>query len=157
MANQLSNQLLAQLFVQDSQDPFLLLFTITHPNFAAPIRLVNNGEQIISRGNTFLPFPIRVTLPTDDGETEKQVKLEMDNIGLEFIDELRSITTPATVLLEMILASIPNDVQMDIPDLKLGNISYNRSIISGTLFIDNFLNAELSAERYTPKNYPGLF
>ena len=157
MPNQLSPQLLAQLYAQESSDPFLTLVTLSHPSFAQDIRLVNNQVDITSRGDIYTAFPLKITLPMDDGESTREVTLEMDNVGLTFVDELRTVTDLITVKLELVLASIPNDVQVSFEDLKISSLSYNKTRISARLFLDNFLNTELTSEQYTPKNFRGLF
>lgn len=157
MPNTLSPELIAQLMKTNSEDPFLTILTLTHSTFPAPIRLVNNSEDIISRGNTFKAFPFRLTLPVDDGETLREVSIDFDNVSLELLDEIRSVTGPIDVKLEMILASIPNDVQMELSELKIGNVNYSDTMISAKLFMDDFLSSALTSEAYTPSNYPGLF
>ncbi len=157
MSNSLSPQLIAQLMAQESSDPYLILITLTHPSFAEPIRLVNNSEDIISRGDTFLAFPVSIRLPADDGESQRQVAIEFDNVSRFLTDSIRSVVTPIDVKLEMILASIPDTVQMSLEELKVQNLTYNSNRISARLILDNFLNVELTSERYTPNNFPGLF
>jgi len=157
MPNALSPELLAQLFSQESNDPFLMLLTLNHPDWPSTYYFVNNGAQIISRGLTFLPFPMTIVLPTDDGESSRSVKIEFDNVSLDLIDILRSVTSPMTVKLEMILASLPDIVQMELTELQIQNVNYNSKKVSAILIIDSFLNTELSSERYTPSAYPGLF
>lgn len=154
--NNLSNNLLAQLFGQSSSDPFLMLVTISHPTFST-IYLANNTVDVVSRGITFSAFPMQVTLPADDGETTREVRLELDNVSLALIEEFRKITTPPDVKVEMLLASDPNTVQLSIEELKLRNISYNKSRISARLFMDSFLNVEMTSEKYDPAIFPGLF
>lgn len=156
MANNLSPELLAQIFYQQSDDPFLTLVTLSHANFS-PVRLVNNSENIISRGETFLAFPFKIRLPMDDGESVREVKLEIDNVSLELIDEIRTATTPVDVKIEMILASIPDEVQIALEELKIQSVSYNSSKITARLFMDSFLSTSMNAETYTPTNYPALF
>ena len=157
--NILTPELLAQLYVQESDDPFLTLVTLSHSSFASPIRLVNNTETIVSRGNSFLPFPITVTLPVDDGESSRECSLVLDNVSLELIDEIRSVSSADRigVKLELVLASMPNDVQIALEELKIGNVSYNKSNITARLVMDDFLNTELTSEKYGPSNYRGLF
>lgn len=157
MANQLSSQLLTQLFLQESNDPFLALVTLEHPDFVSPIRLVNNSNDIVSRGNTFRAFPMTIGFPVDDGESFKSFTLEFDNVSLELIDEVRSITTQMSVKIEMILASIPNDVQLSHEELKVSNVSYNKTKIIASIVLDNFLGAEITSEKYNPSNFPGIF
>jgi hypothetical protein len=157
MANQLSNELIAQLFSQESADPFLTLVTLTHQSFAQPIRLVNNTKDITSRGNVFGAFPMKIRLPIDDGETAKEFSIQFDNVSLELIDEIRSVTTRIGVKLEMILASMPDVVQMSQEDLFINSITYNARSINARLVLDSFLNTEMTSERYNPKNFPGIF
>jgi len=156
MANTISPQLIAQLYAQESSDPFLMLVTISHDSFA-DIRLVNNSENIISRDLTFTAFPMKITLPADDGETVKEARIEFDNVALELIDEIRTVTTPMTCKLELVLASIPDDVQISLEELKIGNVTYNKQRVSARLYLDNFMNTALGSEKYDPKNFPGLF
>jgi len=157
MANQISSELIAQLFSQESNDPFLTLVTLTHVSFAEPIRLVNNTKDIASRGNLYSAFPMKIRLPIDDGETAKEFAIQFDNVSLELIDEMRSVTTRIGVKLEMILASMPDVVQMSQDDLFINSISYNARSISAKLVMDSFLNVEMTSERYNPSNFPGLF
>lgn len=159
MSNQLSPQLLAQLYAQESSDPFLTLITLSHPSFPQDLRLVNNQENIVSNGNTFQAFPVRIQLPVDDGETVKEVLIEFDNVSLELIDEIRSVSSSERigVKLEMILASLPNDIQISLEDLYILNITYNATIIQARIGLDDFLSTELTSEVYSPSNFPGIF
>lgn len=156
MSNQLSPELLLQLFKQESNDPLLSLLTLSHPSFST-IRLVNNTKDVVSRGDTYSAFPFTLSLPIDDGETNRQVSIEFDNVGLTLIEPIRSVITPINVKLELILASLPNSVQMSLEELKIYDITYNRKTISATLLIDTFLYTDLTSETYTPQNFPGIF
>lgn len=157
MSNSLSPELLAQIFAQESNDPFLMLVTLTHASFSSPIRLVNNTVDVVSNGHTYTAFPMRIRLPTDDGETMRDVTIEFDNVSLDLITSIRSVTTEISAQIDMILASIPNQIQMGLYDLKIYNITYTKTRVSAKLVLDNFLNTELTSERYSPANFPGLF
>lgn len=157
MANQLSPELIAQLFTENSNDPFLTLITLEHSSFPSPIRLVNNTEDIVSRGNTFVSFPMKIKLPMDDGESAREVQIVFDNVSLELIDEIRSVTTSIGVTMELVLASIPDQVQMSLDELKIATISYNKTQVVAKLILDSFLTTEVTCERYNPSNYPALF
>lgn len=155
MPNQISQELLAQLYSQDSSDPFLALLTITHPSRV--IRLVNNSSDIISRGQAYSAYPFKIILPTDDGENQRQVSLTLDNTSLELIEFFRGVTEEMPAKVEMILASLPDEVQMDLSDLLIKGIQYDKNTIVATLALDNFLNTEMTSEKYTPARFPGLF
>ena len=155
--NTLTAQMLTEIYGQQSGDAFLTLLTITHDTLPTPIRLVNNTEQIISNGQTYSAFPFKIVLPVDDGESLREVALELDNTSLELINLLRTVTDPLDVNLKMILASIPNDTQYELGELKIGSITFDKSNITAKLYQDNFMSSGLTSERYTPQNFPGLF
>lgn len=104
-----------------------------------------------------MAFPMKIKLPVDDGESQKDVSIEFDNVSLELINELRLVTTAIDAKLEMVLASIPDDVQISLEELKIGSVSYNKTRVSAKLYMDNFLNTEMTSERYDQKSFPGLF
>lgn len=156
MSNDISAQLLAELYKQESGDPLLMLVTLSDPSFDT-IYLVSNTVNITSRGQEYTAFPMQIRLPADDGETNREVNIEFDNVSLELIDELRSITSPIDVAIEIVLASNPDEVQLSYEELKIRNINYNKQRISAKLYMDSFLSVELTSEEYTPTNFPGLF
>lgn len=156
MSNELSAQLLAQFYGQISDDPFLMLLTITHDDFD-PIYLVNNTVNQTSRGIEFLAFPMSITLPTDNGDAAREVSIDFDNVSLELIAELRTVTTPMDVKIEMVLASDLDTVQLSLEELKLRSVVYDQQRVSAKLLLDNFLNVEMTSEKYSPGLYPGLF
>lgn len=157
MANTLSAELLAQIFAQNSDDPFLTLVTLSHATFAEDITLVNNSKNVISRGIEFLAFPMKIRFPVDDGESTRDFTIDFDNASLELLVEIRSVTDKIGIKIEMILASMPDVVQMVQEDLFIGSVSYNAQRITCKVVMDNFLNVELTSERYGPNNFPGLF
>lgn len=154
----LSNNALAQMFAQSSDDPFVTLFTLTHHTWVEPIYLVNNTEAIVSNGNTFDPFPVNIILPTDDGETVRSAKITLDNVSRELIDEIRTITDDSIgVKIEMVLVSAPDDIEIEVSEMRLTSVQYNEKQMTATLAMDDFLNLEITGEKYTPSLYPGLF
>lgn len=157
MSNSLSLELRRQIFAQNSDDPFLTLVTLSHESFEDDIRLVNNTVDVVSRGLVFLAFPMTVRFPVDDGETVRDFNIEFDNVSLELIEEIRSVTSQISVTIEMILASMPSTVQISQEDLLIKTMTYNAQKISASIILDSFLNVELTSERYNPQNFRGLF
>lgn len=157
MSNTLSPYMISNLVSRSSSDPFLTLITLNHASFPSPIRLVNNTEDIASRGETFNRFPFRVRFPIDDGESSRDFSIDFDNVSLELIDEIRSVVDQIDVLIEIIFASMPDDVQISQGDLKIQNITYDKTTIKASIVLDNFLNTEMTSERYNPDNFKGIF
>ncbi len=157
MANSLSQELLAQLYGQSSDDPFLTLVTLSHASFAEDITLVNNTKDITSRGLTFSAFPMKIRFPVDDGETARTFAIDFDNASLELITQIRTVTTQIGVKIEMILASMPDVVQIEQSDLFIASLTYTKSKITASIVMDSFLNVAMTSEQYNPTNFSGLF
>ena len=157
MSRELSPQLISQMVSQVSGDPFLMLVTLDHADFDNPYYLVNNSENITSRGQVYTAFPMSIVLPADDNESNREVTIIFDNTGLDLVSDFRLVTSPISVTLELILASLPDVVEISFGDLKIQNISYNKSQISAKLYLDDFLNTEMPSEKYDPTSFPGIF
>lgn len=151
-----SPNLFAQMTARESDDPFLMLFTISGDGVET-IRFVNNTENITSRSKEFVAFPVKLTLPMEDGDTVPSVKVVFDNVSLELVDELRAVTVPLDVKIEAVLASSPDDVEISYEQLKLGNIRCNDKTIDANLFFNDILNSAIPSEKYEPQTYPGIF
>jgi len=152
----LSPSLFAEMTARESSDPFLMLITISGQGIT-PIHMVNNTEPITSRSVEYIAFPLKVVLPVEDGDTTPIIKITFDNVSLELIDELRSITAPLTVEIEAVLASSPDTVEISYDQLKLGNITYNDQTVEASLFFDDILNSAIPSEKYEPQTYSGIF
>jgi len=147
-----------QVFGQFSDDPFLFLFTLIDPtNAFPPIRLVNNIENIVSRGEIYLAFPMLVSLPIEDGETVPSLKIVISNVTMQFMAMFRTLTNPLQGTIEAVLASRPGLVEIAIPDLELKKIEYNLESITVILALRDMLNLGLPSHNFTPTFYPGLF
>jgi len=75
MPRTLSNAALASMNAQATGEVWLVLLTLSHPTLATPIRLVNNNEDVVSRGSTFLAFPFEVELPGEDPDQPPKAML----------------------------------------------------------------------------------
>jgi hypothetical protein len=155
MSNDLTNPLKAQLFAQDSADPFLSLVTVSGPGFE--YRLVNNTKDIVSNGMVYTAFPMKIRLSPDDGESARDFQIEFDNASLLLIRAFRAITEPADCQIDMVLASMPDVIQMTHQDLKIQSIVYDKQKVIAKIILDNFLTVAMTSERYTPSTYPGMF
>ena len=156
MSRQLTNALLNQLFFAQSEDPFLMLVTLSHESFDT-LRLVNNSVNITSRSQVYTAFPMEIKMSVDDGETDRRVEITFDNASRELIDEFRSVTTPIDVKIEAILASNPDVVEITVGELQIRSASYKSTSINAVLAYDDFLNTGLTSEKYEPSNFRGLF
>lgn len=156
MPRSLSTAAIASQNAQATSEVWLVLLTLSHPSMATPIRLVNNNENVVSRGNTFIAFPFEVELPGEDPDQPPKSTLRIDNVDRRVLQTLRSITAPPTVTLEVILASAPDQVEVSFTNMTLRNAQYDVSTVSGELTFDGIYTEPVTLTM-TPSRFPGMF
>ena len=107
-------------------------------------------------GETYLPFPFDITLPKNVDGQVSTATLSLSNINREFIDDIRSLTTPLRVNIKVVLGSNPDEIMAEFTDFVLRQVTYNTASISGTLTLEDFLNEPLGV-LMTGANFPALF
>jgi hypothetical protein len=118
--------------------------------------VVNNTENVISRGNTFLPCGFEMILPTDDGDSLPTVKITIPNADRQIVEWIRGFPTAPTLMMEIVLSSQPDVVERSIDFMRLVDVSYDVMAVSGTLAIENVLSAGYPKETYSASRFPGL-
>ncbi|MGY6663360.1 MAG: DUF1833 family protein [Glycocaulis sp.] len=153
-----SARFLKALLDESSDEPVLALLTVTHPDLAEPLRLVNNDEDITSRGDVFLAYPFRLTLPEQGGPGDKSLPVQFDNVDRQIAATLRQIVQPADVMIEVILPSHPDDVEMRFgPGLTLRAADWDAATVNAYLAFDEDGGEPVCAWVHTPAASPGLF
>ena len=146
------------LLATSADEPFLILLEITHADLATPIRVVNDVQNIIVNGNTYIAMPFRVNLPDDVKGQIPQATLEVDNIGRELTQwlEVSGGGQGAKCKIMQVLRSDPNDVEFEIT-LDLTNLSITNEVVSGQLGFLNTLGKVSTVPNFTPATAPGLW
>lgn len=151
-----SNRALTGEFAQQTDEVFLVLLTMTHPSLAVPIRVVNNNEDVVSRGNNYIALGFEVSLPGEEPDRPTLARLKIDNVDRTVIVALRQILTPPIVTLEVVLADTPSTVEASFTGLILRNVIYDEASITGELAFEQILVEPVSIS-IVPARFPGLF
>ncbi|MBA4797014.1 MAG: DUF1833 family protein [Rhizobiales bacterium] len=167
MARPLSSGFLAGLYAQESEEVVVCLLTVTHPDLEEPIRLSSDPTTRVSddpliyattsRSEEYLYLPFEFTLPDDKGDSPPRVQLSLDNVERSLVAVLRSFATPAGITVELVLASDPDNVEIELPALQLSDTTIDEGRISATLVADPLINEPHPAGQFTPGSFPGLF
>ncbi len=142
---------------QETGEVFLLLLTLDHDELAAPIRVVNNTVDIVSRGNTYIAYPFQLELPAEDADQISSVRLSIDNVDRTIVQSLRAISSPVAVTIEVVLASSPDTVEAGPFAMSLVQAEYDALVIQGELAFEDVLTEPFPGHAYVPADYPGLF
>lgn len=145
-----------QIRSRDKDQAVLLLVTISPSGFD-PVRVVNNTVNITSRGNVFTALPLEIKITPDDGESLQKVTLTLDNINLDLINWIRTLTYPIPVVLETIFSGNTDIVEQSISDLIIKHIEYDSYQIKATLLADDDFNQKIPSDTYNSLEFPGLF
>lgn len=147
----------AALFAQQADEAFLALLMIEHDDLPASLRFVNNPQDVTSRGNVYLGFPFTIDLPPQDPDRPPRVRLLIDNIDRQIVAGLRTIATPLTITLEVVLASSPDTVEVGPFAMTLASAVYDALTIEGDLAYQDVLNEPFPGDSFSPGRFLALF
>lgn len=151
---------IAAVNAQETDEAFIILVTIEHPDLPEPIYLNNSGANLVSRGHTFLALPFQPTLVEDSDDRPPQAKLIMDNLDRTLVVALREAAAGGdapVVALEVVKASDPDLVEAAFTDFEIREITYNTLTIEATLTLESLFQEPACGYSFTPTHFPGLF
>ena len=167
MARTLSLALRQAMFGEETGEVPVCLITIDHDLLDEPLRFSTDPTERLSedplrygttsRGDIYDFLPISVQLPDDQEEAPPTMSLMLDNVDRDTIALLRSTTEPATVTVEVVLASAPDDVEVTLPAFDLTEADYGAESVTLTLSIDALQTEPFPSGSYTPAQFSGLF
>lgn len=143
------------IYQTTTDEAFLWLLTITSPT--ETLRVVNNMEDVVSRGQTYTAYPFNISLPVEDGSKALSLTLTIDNVDQLLIESIRGFLEPPTMKLELVLSSDFDTVEKKIDFLRLSNVEYDQLQIRGQLKPNNVLGNSFPATSYDPAQFPALF
>lgn len=162
-----SLEFLNAAYSQETDEVIICLLTFYHEDSEEPIYLSSDPTTRISdnpliyatysRGNEYLYLPFEFTLPDDKSDSPPRVQITLDNVNRQLVSLLRSFTSPPTVKLELILASDPDTVEVELPVLKMSSVQITEKNISAELVADSLINEPFPGRSFTPGAFPGLF
>lgn len=147
----------AELYAESTPAALILLARVTNPETGEIAYLCNDNVAIVSRGQTYTPFPFSGPLPSQlEGEIPR-VALRFDNVGRELTEMFQSTIKPAPIELELVSTSDVDTVQSGPYFFMLRSVSGDETTIEASLEYENFLQEPAPAHRFTPKIAPGYF
>lgn len=141
----------------ETQDAFIILLTLAHPDLSAPIRVCSDAVDMNSRGAVFTAFPFALTLPDDDDSQQPRARLSIDNVDRQIVAAVRAISSSPSVLIEIVRAQTPDTVEAAFADFRLTDVTYDSHRVEGNLTIEDFTAEPYPAACFTPALFSGLF
>jgi hypothetical protein len=144
-------------FASGTSEVFAVLVEITHDDLDAPIRLTSNGADLMSGGNLYTAYPFEIALPPDTNEQIPKTTVRFGNADLRITQALRSIETPPTMNVSVVLASDPDTVEIGPIPFVLRDASYDEVVVEATLSFERIYQLRFPCLAMTPITSPGLF
>lgn len=156
MRSTLSSRAIQSIHGERTDEVWVVLLQVDHPDLTQAIRICTNNETVTSGGFDYLALPFEIELPGQDPDSPGRSRIKIDNMDPVIVDWLRSISSPPTVTLRVVLASQPNTIELEFSGLVLRNCEYDASIVSADLNFESIL-VEPAALAMTPSLFPALF
>lgn len=156
MSRTFSAAALREMLAQTSGEVFHQLLTLSHPSITT-VRVVDNTEDVDSRGNTYTAFPFSLSLPADATERLPVAELTLSNVDRRLIDEVRSISGPITATLEIVTSTTPDTVEVGPFVFDIISVRFNKETLTATLAYEPILAEPYPADSFDPQHFPGLF
>lgn len=157
MPRKMSSYAKSQAFAMSSGEAWLILVTIRHEQTGTLLRVVNNTEDVTSRGNVYTAYPFKFTLPLETGEGIGVAEFEIDNVELTLISMLRAAIEAPRLDIEVILSGRPDTVELSVFNLALRQVTWDAQTIKGTLVNEDLLSTSYPGYMYDPQEWAGLF
>lgn len=136
----------------------LILIEINHALLAAPMRFVNDVQDVVSNGQNYVASSFNFVWPDDLDKQTPRAQLQIGNVRGDvgaFFERTHG-GRGATVTVLQVMRSNPDFLE-DSFILDLTNFSISTTVASGQLGYDDVLNKPGTSATYRPETAPGLF
>lgn len=160
MPRALTLQAIRQAQAENATDVFLLLlaidtFVVGPDRF---ILLVNNTENVVSGGSTWIACPFSLSLPDSNDSTASAAQITIDNVDTRIWQGLRLMTGEAAwATLHVVMASDPNTIVMTTTNLRIREAEGTNQEIRAKLIVDSVWQAGFPRYDFDPSQNPGMF
>jgi uncharacterized protein DUF1833 len=123
----------------------------------APTYLVNNNEDIRSRGTTYTAYPFELNLPTEEETGQPRARIIFDNtVPAELVPFVRAVEGKPDIRIELVRAKSPDVVEADFVRMTFDEVTITNTTISGDLVVRDLTTEGYPAHTYSPAFCPGI-
>lgn len=143
--------------VSPAEAPFVLL-EISHPLLTVPVRVINDTQDLVSNGNTYIACPFRPIMPDDYEGQAPKARLAVDNVGrdLMYWIEQSSGGQGSSAKFMQVMRSNPDHIEWQIT-MNLYNVNVTMQEITAELGFQNLFAKPAISVQYRPDNSLGIF
>jgi len=166
MSSDLSSNAKEALNAQETDEVFIVLLELSHPDFDETIylssdpttTLLDGDYGTVSNGTDYLFFPFEISLPPQDETFLGKTVLRIDNVTRDIIREVIQIQgEPITVTVKIVLGSDPDSIEIEMPSLRMTNVSANATEMQADLYPRVIQDEQWPYDNFSRSDFPGLF
>jgi hypothetical protein len=152
--------------VSTTAEVFIILITIRHSTLVNPIRVSNDPTQLlpialvkgtVSNGEEFIFFPFEFVFPNQEAFASPVAQIRLDNVSREISTIINELPSSPTFDVQVVLASTPDIVELELLDFKLRRVEWNAINVIGDISVEYFDQEPYPSGRFNPSGFPGLY
>ena len=159
----LSNAAKTAMTAPETDEVLLNLLTISYDGQAI-LRVVDDKQDIVSNGNTYVACGFTVLLPDQTTDGNKTCRLQIDNADISIYKAIKSAVIQSrnekkeiTCTAAVIMASEPDNYIEGPLNFILRNINADVNAVTGELYDSYMHDKKFTTLTYNPNDFPGLF
>lgn len=158
MARSKSPRYRAQAQALSAEESPVVLLELHHALLAEPVRLVNDSQDLFSRGHNYSKSGFTWVPPDDKDKETPRAQLRMSNLGSDVGDffERTNGGKGTTFRVLTVMRSAPDFIEDDVV-VDVTNVEVSQLEVTGQLGYDDVLNKTGTAYTYRPETAPGIF
>jgi hypothetical protein len=152
----LPNWAAAALLAREAASPVVPAITLNHRSWGAPIRLVRDTQDLISRGDRYTAafFDLEVVTDTD---APPRATLTVPNVDQSIADMLLRLNSPPEVTIEVISLDHADEPVYRAGRLELRNVNITAVRATGDLVSRDYSTETCGTIRVIPARFPAFF
>ena len=139
-----------------TDEQFLLLLTLSHPNLIDPIRVCSDFTDVTSNSIVYTGYPFGIVLPSSQDDIPR-AQLTIQNVDSRIGEVLRGIYAPISVTIACVLRDDPDEEIFSYNFLKLRNVNGDALTIQGTLSMTDYSVIPYGRNIIKQQLLPGLY
>lgn len=145
------------VFAGQTDAVFVVLLELSHDDWEDTLRISSDSEGTMHDGESYLFYPFGIVLPDDHEEHVSKARIVIENVSRDIIDEIRSVSSPPTITMKVVLADSPDTIEAIFPDFMLTEVTYNQLQIEGDLSLETYMDEPFPGDDFLPATFPGMF
>lgn len=149
------------MYSQETEEVLVALLTLDHPDVPGqgdfPYRLASNTEDVVSNGETYQAAVFEMQPPDEDPTRQNSITLVVPGPPGDLVEDLRALLNTPTLDIDTVLASDPDTVLRSWPEITLREVNADNLSVSFTLQYERLWEKPFPRDRYSVRNFPGLF